>query len=161
MSSGIHSLRGDFFEFSQPDLFDPITITTWPMTSSVLVRSIDFLSYDVIIITITTWPMTSSILARSIDFLILWRHHYHPDNLKVDWVRMNIYLSRFDLSNPCDNLKKCACVVLKNDFPVPLSCESIKPVSPVAMGHASRGWLPSTCVLIPWLLRKMRVGIME
>ena len=46
---------------------------------------------------------------------------------------MNIYMSRFDLSNPCGNLKKCTCVVLKNDFPVPLSCESIKPVSPVTM----------------------------
>ena len=96
-------------------------------------------------------PMTSS----------LWRHHYDPDNLKLGWVRMNIYMSCFDLSNPCGNLKKCACVVLKNDFPVPLSCESIKPVSPVTMGHASRGWLPSTCVLIPSLLRKMRVGIIE
>ena len=110
--------------------------------------------------------MTSSILARRIDFLTLWRHHYHLYNLTYE-VNDDVIncskenLSRFNLSNPCGNLKKCACVVLKNDFPVPLSCESIKTISPVVMGHALRGWLPSTCVMIPWLLWKMRVGIIK
>ena len=54
------------------------------MTSSILARIIDFWSYDVITITITTWLMTSSVLVRSIDFFILWRHHYHHNNLTYD-----------------------------------------------------------------------------
>ena len=81
ISSGIRSLRADFFEFFQPDLW-----RKWWRHQF----------YDVIPITITTWPMTSSVLVRSIDFLILWRHPYHHNNLTYDVINSSEEYWLFD-----------------------------------------------------------------